>query len=190
MLIRVRRQRRLTRRVAVIAAAVAGVGVVAAVIIGRANATDSNSSTGGIGDGTHYCYAGACLGPVKDLFPCDTNDHTVEAAALTAIEGLRALTQANLHPVDPDTEDTLNRYVTAERRPLMRQYLEHYPAPFTKIDSTVLAWQQIAYSDEVAVLRLASVDTATTADGMVKATDTVTDATIALYGEVRLGSRA
>lgn len=165
MRVRVRR-RWITPRVILIVAVVAAVGVVVAIFVGRAHQASGTASTATPPDGPVTAPA------------CQTSVHSVEGAVLAAVDGLHQLAQANLTPPAVDIEATLTRYVTAERRPLMRRYLETLPAPFTATTSTVLAWQSIAYTVDEARIRLATTDVATTATGETKTAQVVTDATL------------
>jgi hypothetical protein len=99
-----------------------------------------------------------------------------------AIDGLHQLALANLTPPQADADKVLERYVAPDRRPLMRAYLAKMPAPFVAITTDVLAWSPVSYTDSIAVIRLATADTTTTATGEQKTSQAVTTVTLVWDG--------
>ena len=128
---------------------------------------------------------------------CSVVEHSPEGAATTAASGLYELALANLGTPDSspdrakDIERILARYVVADQRPVMRQYLDSTQSTLTDIHEMPVAYQVVSYGDGAggpgptppasatsAVVRLLVVDYARAADGTARSTTGVIDATL------------
>ena len=126
---------------------------------------------------------------------CSVVEHSPEGAATTAASGLYELALANMGSpaASPErakaVEKILTRYVVAEQRSIMRQYLETSQSTLTGILDMPMAYQVVSYGQpgdpaastndaSTAVIRLLVVDYGTSADGTPKSSSGVIDATL------------
>ena len=126
---------------------------------------------------------------------CSVVEHSPEGAATTAASGLYELALANMGSpaASPErakaVEKILARYVVAEQRSIMRQYLEASQSTLTDILNMPMAYQVVSYGQpgdpaaspddaSTAVIRLLVVDYGTSADGTPKSSSGVIDVTL------------
>lgn len=125
---------------------------------------------------------------------CSVVQHSPEGAATTAASGLYELALANMGSpaASPERAQTvekiLARYVVAEQRSVMRQYLETSQSTLTDILEMPMAYQVVSYGEpgdpagapdaSTAVIRLLVVDYGRAADGTPKSSSGVIDATL------------
>lgn len=132
--------------------------------------------------------AGAATSPVTEpdgSWACPTvADHSDKGAATTAMAGLYSMAVINLSAAsstpawDDNVTKLLDRYVVAEQRPAMRQYLVRAQSTLTAIAETPVAYQVVSYQPDVAVVRLLLIDYGRKADGSSASSAGVIDATL------------
>ena len=167
-----RRRRIVATAGIVVIALMLGVGAFA---MGRSSAADTASAAP---SGPPPTNAGATDG-------CSVVEHSPEGAATTAASGLYELALADIGITGrlaeraKAVEKILTRYVVADQRSLMRQYLEASQSTLTNILDMPVAYQVVAYGQSAdpaappsdastAIIRLLVVDYGTSADGTSK----------------------